>query len=62
MQKPVSQDADAPQPPKIWINRTSQIISFHAVDECGYEVLEFATDTEKLAFVMQETLNGFRVQ
>lgn len=58
----MSQDADAPQPPKLWINRTAQIISFHAVDEDGYEVLEFATDPEKLAFVMQETLNGFRVQ
>ena len=58
----MSQDADAPQPPKIWINRTTHIISFHTVDERGYEVLEFATDMEKLAFVMQETLNGFRVQ
>ena len=58
----MSQDADAPQPQKIWINRTSQIISFHAADECGYEALAFATDTEKLAFVMQETLKGFRVQ
>lgn len=46
--------------PALWIDQNDHIVSFH--EEAGYERLEFASNEEKMNYVLQKTSNGFRIQ
>lgn len=46
--------------PSLWIDWVGHIVSFHP--EEGYQRLEFPSDREKMAYAVETSSRGFRIQ
>lgn len=49
-------------PYRLWVSQGQRIISFHELNNREYQMVEFASQDEKMEYVLQKCSGGFRIQ
>lgn len=49
-------------PCRLWVDLPRRLISFHDMEDSRYKVMEFPSNGDKMAFVLQQCANGYRIQ
>lgn len=49
-------------PYRLWVSQGQRIISFHELNSREYQMVEFASQDEKMEYVLLKCSSGFRIQ
>lgn len=47
---------------RLWVSQRQRIISFHELNNREYQMVEFASQDDKMEYVLQKCSGGFRIQ